>query len=91
MQELTIMNPVAHMSARKSALAPRLSTLENKRIGLYWNGKAGGDVALDCVRQLMEQKIPSAKFTLIRSGIPGPKAKLEEAKVFDGVIGTTCD
>ena len=91
MAKLEILNPVAQVLVRKTSLAPRLATLENKRIGLYWNSKPGGEVALTRISELLESRFGGMDFKLIRSSVPGPKDRVEEAKTFDGVIGTTGD
>ena len=87
MAELEILNPVAQVSVHKSSLAPRLGNLDNKRIALYWNGKPGGDIALNRIGQLLESKFGDVKVEFINSRNPGPKEKVEYAKTFDGVIG----
>ena len=48
MYQLDVMNPVAPVLGEVHATppAPRPSSLEGKTIGLVWNGKANGDVAL---------------------------------------------
>lgn len=91
MAKLEILNPVANVMVHKTSLAPRLASLEKKRIGLYWNGKSGGDVALNRIGQLLESRFGGVSFAFIRSGFPGPKERLEEARTFDGVIGGTGD
>ena len=91
MARLEVRNPVAQVSAWGSALSPRLPTLNHKRIGLYWNGKSGGDVALNRIGQLLEGKLQGVKFELIRSAVPGPKALVDYAKSFDAIIGSTGD
>ena len=91
MAKLEILNPVAQVSVKKSSLAPRLATLDNKRIALYWNGKGGGNIALNRIRELLESKLDGMEFKLIQSSVPGPKERVEEAKTFDGVIASTGD
>ena len=89
--DLKVLNPVAHVSTRTSVLAPRLRTLENKRIGLYWNHQAGGEVLLARVAQLLGSRYKGVEFTLIRSTLRGLKEKIEEAKTFDAIIASTAD
>lgn len=91
MAKLEILNPVAHFSASRSPLATRLATLENKRIGLYWNGHVGGDVALTRASQLLESKVGGMEFKLIRTGNPGSRECKDEAKSMDGVIAAIGD
>ncbi len=91
MAKLEILSPVAHSAVSKSSLAPRPTTLDNKRIALYWNGKGGGDIALARIGELLDNRFKGLKLELIRSAIPGPKEKLERAKSFDAVICATAD
>ncbi len=91
MVKLEILSPIAQVRITKSRLAPRLGRLDGKRGGLYWNGKAGGDVALAHMRQILEKRADIAEFGLIRSALPGPKEKVEEAKTYDAVIGAAGD
>jgi len=53
---LQVLNPVAQKVEKKGALAPRLPKLEGKHIGLYWNLKSGGDVALKRAGELLKAK-----------------------------------
>ncbi len=91
MASLEVVNPVAHVSAEKSPLAPRLPSLDGKRIALYWNGKHHGDMALAHAARLLESRFKGVQFKLIKSGVPGPADVLEGAKAFDGVIASTGD
>lgn len=42
--------------------APRLNSLEGKTIGLYWNGKPGGDYFFNRLAELLQQRFPTAKI-----------------------------
>ena len=42
--------------------APRLDTLEGKTVGLLWNGKALGDVALKRTAELISERVPNVTF-----------------------------
>jgi hypothetical protein len=88
MPGLEILNPVAQVSTRSSGLAPRLDTLENKRIGLYWNAQVNGDVLLRRVTELLENKYKGIKVTFVQGSMVGTKPQLEKAKTFDGVIAS---
>ncbi len=41
--------------------APRLTTLDGKTIGIYWNGKADTPIYYDRLQQLLLEKHPTAK------------------------------
>ena len=88
MAGLEILNPVAQVSTRNSGLAPRLDTLENKRIGLYWNAQINGDVLLRHAAQLLENRYRGLKLTLIPGSMVGTREQLDAAKSYDGVIAS---
>ena len=97
MARLHVLNPVAQTVEHKVDPAPRLDDLRGKTIGLYWNMKAGGDVALERVAELLTQRygdvrlkwyIPAQGF-LIRHASPEELDRI--AAECDAVIGTTND
>ena len=58
MYRLEVMNPVAPVLGDVEATppAPRPDSLEGKTIGLVWNGKANGDVALKRAGELIRRR-----------------------------------
>lgn len=94
---LRVYNPVAESLEIKFPAAPRVGDLHRKRIGLYWNMKAGGDVALARTKELLQQRYPTASFAQYRGSVgwmmrhvtPGDVQKIGEE--CDAVIGTTAD
>jgi hypothetical protein len=58
---LEVMNPRGELP-RRSVVLPtaRLDDLSGKKIGIYWNGKAGADNLLDVVAELLKDKFPSS-------------------------------
>ncbi len=52
---LRVLNPVARKVEEKGSSAPRLSKLEGKHIGLYWNFKAGGKSDLNNDKGLWQE------------------------------------
>jgi hypothetical protein len=91
MSRLEILNPVAFVTIRKSNLAPRLKSLEGKRIALYWNSKPGGDVALARTSDTLGKKFPTIQFEVVKGATPAPKQRVDHLKTFDGVIASTAD
>jgi len=97
MARLHVLNPVAETVQYKVDPAPRLDELRGKTIGLYWNLKAGGDVALQRVAELLEARcgditlnwyIPVQGFMLRH----GSAEEFDQvARECDAVIGTTND
>ncbi len=69
-------------------LAPRISSLEGKTIGLRWNGKPNGEILLNKVADLLKKRVPSIKtikfYEVERSTIhteaPGPPEQSVEAE-----------
>lgn len=55
---LVVCNPVAVPRAEGVKLAPRLDTLNNKRIAFFWNSKPGGDVALLRAEERLRERFP---------------------------------
>ena len=61
-------------------LAPRITSLEGKTIGLRWNGKPNGEILLNKVADLLKAKVPTAKIikfyeveqSTIHTDPPGP-------------------
>ena len=40
---------------------PRISDLAGKTIGIFWNGKMGGDNFCIAIEELLDEKYPTAK------------------------------
>jgi len=91
MAHLEVRNPVACAKVGTTALTPRLSDLRNKRIALWWNSKAGGDVALRRVGELLKERFSGTQVEFIRANPTGAKAEIERGRTFDGVIFGTAD
>ena len=62
MATLEILNPVAEIVQTTIPPAPRLDTLEGKTIGLYWNLKANGNIALAAMAEELSRRHPGIKF-----------------------------
>ena len=74
MQEVTlaIHNPVAMIETAGVKPAARITDLSNKRIGLYWNRKARGDVALRKVAAVLKERYYGLSFTWFETFINVP-------------------
>ena len=59
---IEVMNPVANTVKGQMTPAARLKSLEGKKIALWWNGKARGDVALKRVGRHLEEKFGAECF-----------------------------
>jgi hypothetical protein len=97
MAKLEILNPQAGTVIEAAKPAPRLAELTGKRIGLWWNMKAGGDVALERTAQILAQRFPGTQFTqyvgsvgaMLRHATAEDAAKISQQ--CDAVVGTTSD
>jgi hypothetical protein len=96
MVEISILNPVADEKAKAEIKsAPKLSDLDGKRIGLFWNGKAGGDVILSQTAELLHKRYNGIIFKNY-TGKDSPRKLAPEqaddiAKECDAVIASTFD
>ena len=91
---LEVLNPVALIKGELEAapMAPRPATLEGKTVGLVWNGKANGDIALKRVAELLEKRISNVTFKFYSGALPCTKPLIEKAKAeVDVAIGCTAD
>jgi hypothetical protein len=94
---LDVLNPVADSVEQKAAPAARVDTLDGKRVGLYWNIKAGGNHALDRAEQLISERYKDVSFFrhhgsvgwIMRHATPADTALIAEN--CDVVIGTSSD
>jgi hypothetical protein len=60
---LSILNPIGVVEVQLEAPAPRLEDLTGKRVGLFWNTKMRGDLALRKVEELLKQRFSGMEFT----------------------------
>ncbi len=62
---LQVLNPRGEITLPPvSAPSARIANLAGKKIGLYWNGKAGGDHFWNGIEQQLKEKLPDA--TVVR-------------------------
>ncbi len=94
---LEVLNPQAQTIEQTVKAANRPSDLTGKRIGLYWNLKAGGDHALTRAAELLSQRFAGVTFarywgevgSLFRMATAADVERI--ATECDAVIGTTSD
>ena len=92
---IEILNPVAHKVIRPVKPAPRLDTLDGKRIMLFFNGKHTGEIFRERVKEGLEKRIKDAHYIyfdqkLLFTGLlPGELAEIEASKP-DGVVALWC-
>jgi hypothetical protein len=95
--KLVVANPVAVSTRPSFRPAPRVSDLSGKRVGLYWNFKPGGNVALDHVERLLTQRYGGLSFYRAYGSVGASVKRVTAADAdqiranCDVVFGTTGD
>jgi len=92
--EIKVLRPeaVSQGDLKTFSQAPRPTTLDGKRIGLLWNDKRGGDVALRRLGQLLQQRYRDVQLVPYQGPRGYPKALLEKAfRECDVFMGATGD
>lgn len=92
---LQILNPTAILRYSPLPPAKRLQELKNKKIGLYWNHKARGNIALERVKELLTERYEGMTFEWFETPISMEATKewFENVKKrgVDGVVASTGD
>jgi len=92
---LQILNPTAILRYSPLPPAKRLPDLKNKKIGLYWNHKARGNIALERVKELLTERYTGMTFEWFETPISVEASKewFENVKKkgIDGVVASTGD
>jgi hypothetical protein len=100
--EWELVNPQGGaVEVEKVDITPHPSSLEGKTIGLRWNGKAGGDIFLDRVAELLIEQVQDVEVIKIYEVLPETVfcCRAAPADMFDKiaalgpdlVIGAQCD
>ena len=93
MVELKALNPeaVSQGDLKISTEAPRPATLDGLTLGLLWNDKRGGDVALRRMGELIQERYSDVKVIAYQGprGYPPEllKKAYEECDIFIGSTG----
>ena len=90
---LSVFNPTAERyGADSTVLSPRPRSLNGLKVGLLWNGKPNGDVALDAVGDELRQMYQQLDAHLYRGSIRCDPALLDQiAKECGAVVACTAD
>ncbi len=92
MTPLTVLNPVARTDRPKVPSAPRPGDLNGKTVGLFWNGKSGGDLLLAHSAELVKQRFGAVKFKNYNpQDLKSPAQFDALAKECDAVVQATGD
>jgi hypothetical protein len=92
--DLEVLHPVAVSQGEidRAELAQVPQSLEGKRIGLLWNAKRGGEVALRRAGEALQERFQGSQVIFYPGMMPAPKAIMERAKQeCDVVLGSTAD
>jgi hypothetical protein len=89
------LNPVAQQRGVVTAkpVNRRPASLDGKIVGLVWSGTHGGDIALNRLGEMLQEKFKNVKTNFYASGsYPAPPHILKQAaEECDAVIGATAD
>lgn len=92
---LKILSPVGVFRFSSFPHAKRLSDLHRKKIGLYWNNKARGEVALERVKELLSERYEGITYEWFETpiSVEATKEWFEKVKKsgVDAVIASTGD
>jgi len=98
-----VVNPAGAVKVDPMKLAPRITSLEGKTIGLKWNEKPNGNIFLDRIAELLKEKVKNVKIVKFyevepktvpqtaNAGEAKMKAKIIAGYKPDIVIGSQCD
>ena len=90
---LKVLNPTAdRFGGAEEALAPRPASLSGRTVGLLWNGKANGDLALRAVAEQLKSYAPGVRTVFYVGAIRCSSDLLKQvADECDVVVGCTAD
>ena len=95
MHLLEVLDPVAKQRAMENVIPinPRLAGLDGKTIGLVWSGTHGGDVALNRIGEMLQERFDKVETRFYTGGnYPNPPRILKQAaEECDAVVGATGD
>jgi len=94
MFSLEVLNPVAQSagSGVVSGLAARPQSLEGLTLGLLWNSKRGGEIALGKAAELLKSRYRNLKVIRYDGSMPCDKPLIEKARhECDVFVGSTAD
>lgn len=77
MESIQARNPVAKHALKATPLAPRVKSLEGQTLGLWWNAKEGGNIALEHIGAALVKRY-GVKLHKVYSPYPAPKRLIED-------------
>jgi hypothetical protein len=97
MATLRVLNPVAKSAKKSVQGADRVGDLAGKRVGLFWNMKIGGNIALEHLEKVLGERYPTATFGQYQGNNGSMVRRVTKdaaddiASKCDVIIGTTGD
>jgi hypothetical protein len=95
MHLLEVNNPVAQQRGVLNSLtaSQRPESLEGKTVGLLWSGTHGGDIALNRVGEMLQERFKDVTVKFYNgNNYPAPPPLVKQAgEECDVVIGATAD
>src|SRR5688572_10050268 len=91
---LEVLNPVAQQRGhlQTTAASNRPPTLDDKTVGLLWNGFRNGDIALKQVGEMLTQRFKGVRTKFYVGGHPTANQVLVQAATeSDVVVGAAAD
>ena len=83
---------VAKYGETTGQLAPRLTSLKGRTIGLLWNAKPNGDIALKTAGKVIQQQVPDVTVNFYSGSLPCRPDLLQRARQeCDAIIACTAD
>jgi hypothetical protein len=89
MMPIIVLNPTAESETRPNQLAPRLSSLQGRKLGVLDNRKANADRLFDLVETIVRERYAAEVVVRCQKpdfSRPAPKAMLQELRECDAVI-----
>jgi len=79
-EAIRVLNPRGERAPGQArGISPRVKRLEDKRIGIYWNGKPDGDYFWDTIEELLKKRFATAR--VLRYNGPGDLGETLAAKM----------
>ena len=89
---LSVLNPMAATEVMRGEPAARPASLDGRTLGLWWNTKKGGEVALERLAGHLGSRYPGLRVEWFSEHYPASAETLQAASErADIVIGATAD
>jgi hypothetical protein len=89
MMPLIVLNPTADTESQRNRLAPRLASLQGRKLGVLDNRKANADRLFDLVEAILRDRYQAQVVVRCRKpdfSRPAPQPMLDELRACEAVI-----